>query len=84
MLTETITPPQLARRWGVAAEKVIALINSGQLRAVNLAVNPDGRPRYRIYITEVERFEAARATKPPVQKPRQRRRGTSPSGKEWF
>lgn len=63
----TLTPPQLARRWGVAAEKVNQLINSGQLRAINLAENPDGRPRYRIYLSEVERFEDERATCPKFE-----------------
>jgi hypothetical protein len=84
MGTETLTPPQLARRWGVAADKVNALINSGQLRAVNLAVNPRGRPRYRIYLSEVERFEAARSTKPPIPKQRRRRRSAATTGKEYF
>ena len=63
MATETLTPPQLARIWGVAAEKVTALIHSGQLKAINLATDPTGRPRFRIYMSEVERFEAARASK---------------------
>lgn len=48
--------------WGVAAEKVTALIHSGQLKAINLAVKPNGRPRFRVYLSEVERFEAARPT----------------------
>lgn len=78
----TLTPPQLARRWGVAAEKVNALINSGQLRAVNLAVNPKGRPRYRIYLSEIERFETTRMSKPPAPKVRHRRRNR-PAAKEW-
>ncbi len=85
MGAETLTPPQLARRWGVAAEKVNALINSGQLRAINLAEDPKGRPRYRIYLSEVERFEEARATKPPPEKqPRRRRREMATTGKEYF
>lgn len=84
MTEETLTPPQLARRWGVAAEKVNALINSGQLKAVNLAVNPKGRPRYRIYVSEVERFEEARSTKPPIPKVRRRRRAAATAGKEYF
>jgi excisionase family DNA binding protein len=79
----TLTPPELAKRWGVAADKVLDLIHSGQLKAVNLAVNPNGRPRYRIYASEVERFETARSTKPPVPKQRRRRRGTT-SGKQYF
>jgi len=82
---QTLTPPQLARRWGVAAEKVNALIRSGQLRAINLAEDPKGRPRYRIYLCEIERFEDARATKPPPDKqPRRRRREMATAGKEYF
>ena len=61
MEAEMLTPPQLARRWGIAADKVLQLINSGQLKGVNLAVNPNGRPRYRIYLSEVKRFEQARS-----------------------
>ena len=79
----TLTPPQLARRWGVAADKVLALIHTGQLQAVNLAVDPKGRPRYRVYLSEVERFESARATRAPASKPR-RRRKTVAAGREYF
>jgi hypothetical protein len=81
----TITPPELARRWGVANEKVMLLIKSGQLVALNLAANPHGRPRYRILLSEVERFEKARSTQPPpeVSAPR-RRHMTEPAAKEYF
>jgi hypothetical protein len=79
----TLTPPQLATRWGVAADKVLTLINSGQLRAINLAANPRGRPRYRIYLSEVERFEEARSSKPPPPKQRRRRREATAS-KDYF
>jgi hypothetical protein len=81
--TMTLTPPQLARRWGVAADKVLDLLRSGQLRGVNLAVDPKGRPRYRIYLSEIERFEEARSTKPPLPK-QQRRRQPATAGKEYF
>jgi hypothetical protein len=85
MAAETLTPPQLARRWGVAAEKVNRLINSGQLKAINLAADPNGRPRYRIYLSEVERFEEARSTKPPPEKqPRRHRREAAMAGKDYF
>ena len=78
-----ITPPELAKQWGVASDKVLHLIHTGQLRAVNLACNAKGRPRWRIAVTEVERFEATRSNKPPV--PRQRRRRTAAtSGREFF
>ncbi len=80
-----LTPPEVAKRWGVAADKVLQLIHSGQLRGVNLAVNPKGRPRYRIALAEIERFEEARATIPPVPKQlRSRRRREVTGGKEFF
>jgi hypothetical protein len=80
-----LTPPALARRWGVAADKVLHLIHTAQIRAINLAHDPKGRPRYRIYLTEVERFEEARSTKPPIPKQQHRRRRQAPiGGKEYF
>jgi hypothetical protein len=41
-----LTPPELGKLWGVGGDKVLALIHSGPLRAVNLAVNGTGRPRF--------------------------------------
>lgn len=82
MVLEMITPPQLAKRWGVDSGKVRALIDSGQLKAINLAVNPKGRPRYRIAETEIERFQEARTTRPP--EPKTRRRRAVKTTKEFF
>ena len=59
-LLAALTPPQLARRWGVAANKVNNLIASGQLKAINLTEDPNGRPRYRILNSEIIRFERNR------------------------
>ncbi len=55
-----ISPRDLAKRWGVAPDKVLQLIHSGQLRAVNLAINSEGVPRFRISEEEIKRFEASR------------------------
>jgi hypothetical protein len=62
MTAETITPPRLAKKWGIHPDKVRKWIASGELRAMNLGTDPNGRPRYRILIDEVERFEASRST----------------------
>ena len=80
------TPPQLARRWGVAADKVNALIKSGELKAMNLALNGKGeRPRYRIYMREVIRFEEERSNQlPELPKPKRRRRTKAAAGKDYF
>ena len=81
---ETLTPPELARKWGVSPDKVAQLIANGELRAINLAVDPTGKPRYRIYNSEVERFEKTRMIAPPVEKPRRRRRQLAASGTTYF
>ena len=82
---EFITPPQLARRWGVSPDKVLALLKSGQLKGCNLAIDPTGRARWRIPLCEIKRFEEARSSKPPVSKTRRRRRRTpATTGKEYF
>lgn len=69
----TLSPPQLARRLGVSAEKVIAWIRSGKLRAINVSDGPK-RPRWRIHQVDVELFEAGRAVIPPAPAARPRRR----------
>jgi len=57
--TKTLSPPQVAERYGVKPEKVIRWIRSGQLRAVNVS---DGmRPRYRIPADALIEFEQRRA-----------------------
>lgn len=85
MMASWWTPPKLARFVGVAAEKINKLITTGQLKAHNLAVNPRGRPRWRISPEEVERFLEARSNKaPPPPKPRRRRRAEATAGREYF
>lgn len=78
-----LTPPEVARRWGVAADKVLHLIHTGQIVGVNLAHEPDGRPRWRIHLAEVERFEQARSSKPPAPKVK-RRRASATATREYF
>ncbi len=58
---ELLTPPQVAEMYGVQAGKVIAWIRNGELRAINLATRPRGRPRWRIDRRDLEAFEAGRA-----------------------
>jgi hypothetical protein len=67
---------------GVTAEKVIGWIKSGQLRAVNLS-NGAQRPRYRIDLDDLARFECSRAVGKQSPRPRRRRR-PEPSSEIWF
>ena len=78
-----LTPPETAKRWGVASEKVNHLINTGQLIAVNLAKDPSGRPRWRISLAQIEIFESKRSNSPPLPK-QSRRRRKAVFGKEYF
>jgi len=55
---------------GIEPAKVIAWIKRGELRAVNVADNPNGkRPRYRITQDALDHFTRARETKPAPVKP---------------
>jgi hypothetical protein len=68
-----LRPPELARRYGIEPAKVIAWIRQGELRAVNIATRPTGRPRYVIDEADVLVFEERRAAKPAAKAPRRRR-----------
>jgi hypothetical protein len=56
-----LTPPQLAGQWGVSHPKILSLIESGQLAAINVAIRPNGRPRYLIDEEAIADFERRRA-----------------------
>ena len=71
--SDCFTPPSLARRWGVSADKVLVWLKSGQLRGFNAATNPAGRPRWRIALADVLAFEQSRAAQPKPTAPRRRK-----------
>jgi len=77
-----LTPPELAKLWGIDVQKVLHWIRSGELRAINAATDRNGRPRYLIDISDIAIFETARAVTPPT--PRARRRRTDPDVIEFF
>lgn len=68
-----VSPPQLAKRYGVEPAKVLCWIRSGELRAVNVATRPNGRPRFKIAEADVLVFENRRSGKPDPKPQRQRR-----------
>lgn len=80
-----ISLPSFCEFIGVPLDKGYALIHNGQIKAVNVAANPNGRPRWRIAWIEIERFLAARSTQQPqpVRKQR-RRRAAATATKEYF
>lgn len=80
-----LSPDEVGRRWDTGADKVYAFIRTGELRAVNLAVKRNGqRPRWRIPLEEVLRFEEARTSTVPLEPQRRRRRSKQTTGREYF
>jgi hypothetical protein len=63
----------VAARYGVAVDKVLIWIANGELRAVNIATRPTGRPRWAIGEDDLAEFEQARAAVPPRRASRQPR-----------
>ena len=67
------TPPEVAAAWGVSPEKILTLIRSGELPAINSAVRLGGRPRFLIDHADIVLFERRRAVVPqakPAKRPR--------------
>ncbi len=79
------TPPQLAEEWGISADKVVYLIKTGQLLAIDISSDLGSvRPRYLIDQRDIEAFEQSRAVVPPAAKTKRRRRRRDPAVKEYF
>lgn len=73
---EYLTVPSLATSLGCDQAKILTWIHRGELRALNVAENASGRPRWRIPLEAWEAFEKARSNAPPVEiaSPRRRRK----------
>jgi hypothetical protein len=67
-----LTPPQVAARLKVKADRVVLWIKSGQLRGFNVG---DGtmRPRFRVFETDLQLFLESRAAS-IASTPRRRQR----------
>lgn len=72
-LPKKVTPPKLAKLWGISQEKVIGWIRSGELRAINISEGTQ-RPRYLIDAADIADFEGRRAVVPPAPAPAPRKR----------
>ena len=79
---KTKSPSEIAQRFGVDHAKVLRWIDSGQLKAVNVATNPTGRPRWRVSDHSLAEFEQARANVPPLQPTR--RRSAAPVTRRYY
>ena len=83
---QKLTPPQLARIWGVSTNKIIGFIRRGELRCVDLSSHGSSRPRYAIDLVDIEAFEKARQVVPEggENATRKLRRRTAKHVKEFF
>ena len=76
-----ITPPELAKRWGIDPAKVLTWIRAGELRAIDASTRPGGRPRYLIDERDVAAFEERRAVcsspRPAARKDRRQTAGVT-------
>jgi hypothetical protein len=68
------TPPEVARRFGVAVDKILAWIRSGELRAIDASTRRAARPRYLVDVEDLEAFERSRQVTPPAPRAKRRRR----------
>ncbi|MGA2798246.1 MAG: DNA-binding protein [Thermoguttaceae bacterium] len=68
-----VTPPKLAKSWGIDAHKILTWIETGELAAINAATKPGGRPRFLIDEKDIELFELRRSTTPAPKSIRRRR-----------
>jgi hypothetical protein len=78
------TPPQYAKDIGVDPAKVIAWIKRGELRAMNVATNTNGRPRFRISLEAIVEFEERRSARQPVKPVRRKRKKQESGFVEYF
>lgn len=65
---ESMTPPQLAKCFGVKAVTVLEWIRAGELPAFDVAKKGSKRPRYRITKSAAEAFQQRRAAVKPRRK----------------
>jgi hypothetical protein len=75
----TISPSELAERYGCKVDRIHVFIKSGELPAVNVASSLSTRPRWRIPVEAVRQFEERRSAKPAVTPTRRRRSQEVPS-----
>jgi hypothetical protein len=60
--SEMLTSPAIALKWGCSHSKVLTLIQTGQLRATNLSLVPNGvRAKWRVKKSDLAAFEEARS-----------------------
>ena len=80
--SRTLSTKEFAEHYGIGIHTALNLIYSGSVAAVNVAVNPNGRPKWRISAEAMAAFEASRAAQPKRVGTRRRKGGTVDAGRE--
>ena len=75
--SQYLSPPEIAKRYGVDPHKIIQWIRRGELIAIDVSSTPGGRPRYRISPADLAIFEATRTAGPTPKAIRRRRKDPS-------
>jgi hypothetical protein len=78
-----LSPVELAAQWGKKPSSIIALIRTGELRAIDVSVSR-GRPRFLIDLADIAIFEERRTVRRPERTPRRRRSRAEPEGIKFF
>lgn len=73
MGSDTFTVPELARAERIGETKIRAFIESGELRAVNLALRAGQRPRWKIAADDWHAFLARRSNAATARSSRRHR-----------
>lgn len=81
---KSLSVRQVCERLGVNATKVGLWIRSGELRALNVALHPGNKSRWRILPADLAAFEAARSAQPRAVPTTPRRRRADPGVTQFF
>jgi excisionase family DNA binding protein len=77
-MSNRLTIPEVAHRLRSSPRSVLALIQAGRLRAINVGTGAK-RPRWIVDQDDLERFENGRANAPSPVERQQRRRSELPN-----
>jgi excisionase family DNA binding protein len=82
-MSSTLSVHDLCERYSVSEHTVLAWINRGELRAINVGRSLGAKkPRWRVPQAALEAFELARTVTPPP--PRMKRRNRPPEIIEFY
>jgi hypothetical protein len=86
--SQTLSPPEIAKRWGCTPESVLGLLKSGALVGFKISPPKSRRPRWRATLAAVVAYESGESQTPaaPVEslRPSQRRARARAQAGCWY